>query len=315
MSHVPLIPTKTTGPHPRWQYRIAAKEVANDGNKGREEAGAFVAQTKIDDRGFGETPLRAPSTTATSSASPSFQQRRHVVRDYRPTVNPRQQTIPPLTSPTASITLTSSLVCNPDNPLRALLRFSTEASNFCPFYLSSEFTHFGLPTYVSEYNLSTVSSACSCFQLSAGCCLSATSATDQISSPLPTAKRKPLRPPEPEKPFDNTDDASVQGPNQSPNPIVTKTLYSKTVYTQPGVSPSVTVKSTLTLVNVPVTLATVVSAQTSGVIAAEPGIPKLSMWRGGGSVLAPAVVAVAVILPLGITAGLVWAICQWAPFE
>lgn len=226
---------------------------------------------------------RIPSNFTQDSQSVSFGPRRHLARDYTPTVNPFQQTVPQAAKP-PSITATTSLVCNQDNPLRALLRFSTDAHTFCPMYLSAVAYTLSYPTDVSQYDSATVSSACSCFLSSAGCCRPTTTSSRQSSSSYPISATQlgqlGHRPPEPLNPL--YDDPSATESSYYPLEP-TKILMSTSTFYQ-----------TLTLVNVPVTLATVVSAQTNGAIGSQTGIPKLSMWPGGGSVLAPAVVAMAV---------------------
>ncbi|KAL9614400.1 MAG: hypothetical protein Q9167_001130 [Letrouitia subvulpina] len=55
------------------------------------------------------------------------------------------------------------MACNEDNALRSLLRFSSLASIFCPFYLSGPTTP-PLPDFVTAYPESQIFSACACFE-------------------------------------------------------------------------------------------------------------------------------------------------------
>ncbi|KAI4096126.1 MAG: hypothetical protein LQ344_001189 [Seirophora lacunosa] len=73
--------------------------------------------------------------------------------------------------------------CSADNPLRALLRFSTAAREFCPSYLRDNGP---LPTYITQYNSAEVSSACACFELSIGCCTTSTGTPDPTADILAT---------------------------------------------------------------------------------------------------------------------------------
>ncbi|KAI9675596.1 MAG: hypothetical protein M1817_000962 [Caeruleum heppii] len=67
----------------------------------------------------------------------------------------------PLPATQLSAQAAASQVCNADNALRALYRFSTEAVKFCDEYLIKEAA---LPSYVAQYPASRVSSACTCLQ-------------------------------------------------------------------------------------------------------------------------------------------------------
>ncbi|KAI4167144.1 MAG: hypothetical protein LQ343_007448 [Gyalolechia ehrenbergii] len=118
---------------------------------------------------FTEDILGDPSPRSTAYddtlSSPTTRRRKLLARDeYTAAVNPHHQ----------SITLLAHgrpLPCNADNPLRALLRFSTEAVDFCAAYLATVFPNgHPLPTFVSQYNSAELSSACSCFELTIGCC-------------------------------------------------------------------------------------------------------------------------------------------------
>ena len=58
------------------------------------------------------------------------------------------------------------LTCYQDNQLRALEHAATQASTFCPTYLATTGPA-PLPTYVSQFQSTDISSACSCFEASA----------------------------------------------------------------------------------------------------------------------------------------------------
>ena len=59
-----------------------------------------------------------------------------------------------------------ALVCYENNALRAMERFSSVAATFCPKYLST--TGFPVPTQLVDIKPTAVSSACSCFEKTAG---------------------------------------------------------------------------------------------------------------------------------------------------
>ena len=72
------------------------------------------------------------------------------------------------------------LGCNADNVLRALRVNSAKASPFCSTYTRPP-PNQPLPTYVSQYPASRVSSACSCFVTTS----STTSRTSSTPTPTP----------------------------------------------------------------------------------------------------------------------------------
>ena len=80
--------------------------------------------------------------------------------------------------------------CNADNVLRALRSKSAEATSFCSTYTLPP-PNQPLPTYVSQYPASRVSSACSCLPTTATTLststssTSSTTATSQTTSPTP----------------------------------------------------------------------------------------------------------------------------------
>ena len=59
-----------------------------------------------------------------------------------------------------------AVVCYENNALRALERFSSVAATFCPQYLST--TGVAVPTQLADIQKTAVSSACSCFEKTAG---------------------------------------------------------------------------------------------------------------------------------------------------
>ena len=63
------------------------------------------------------------------------------------------------------LVLSSPIICYQDNPARTLERFSTEAAAFCPKYLAGSSKD--LPYYLAELPPTRISSACSCFTLTA----------------------------------------------------------------------------------------------------------------------------------------------------
>ncbi|KAL6716768.1 hypothetical protein ACLMJK_006336 [Lecanora helva] len=81
-----------------------------------------------------------------------------------------------------------TLACNQDNKLRALERFASQASTFCPTYIAAT-TPAPLPTYVSKFNAADVSSACECFEASAT--KSNVVITLPTSAPTPTSTSPP----------------------------------------------------------------------------------------------------------------------------
>ncbi|KAL8796692.1 MAG: hypothetical protein Q9195_001082 [Heterodermia aff. obscurata] len=72
-----------------------------------------------------------------------------------------------------------ALVCYENNALRALERFSSVAATFCPKYLSA--TAVAVPTQFADVQKTAISSACSCFEKTAGT-LSPTVATPSATS-------------------------------------------------------------------------------------------------------------------------------------
>ena len=84
------------------------------------------------------------------------------------------------------------ITCNQDNELRALERFSTDASTFCPSYLSATTASAALPTYVSAFNRAEVSTACTCFE--AGATEANTVITIPATSTAPTLAGPTLNP-------------------------------------------------------------------------------------------------------------------------
>ncbi|KAL8944913.1 MAG: hypothetical protein Q9216_000074 [Gyalolechia sp. 2 TL-2023] len=213
--------------------------------------------------------------------SPAGRRRKLLAKDdYTPTVNTYHQSATPLTDG-------RPFPCNADNPLRALLRFSTEAIDFCTAYLATVVSNgYPLPTFISQYNYAELSSACSCFELTIGCCTltsgnagqtshaGAVTTTEQGLPPVPGPQEYSGPPPTSEA----TITAVPQGPTSVPPPIIesTSTLY-----------------HTITLVNVPVTIASVSRAQTAGT-AVSAGAAQPYAWRGGGDTLSRPVVAVVV---------------------
>ncbi|KAL9060823.1 MAG: hypothetical protein Q9206_000869 [Seirophora lacunosa] len=199
--------------------------------------------------------------------------------------------------------------CSADNPLRALLRFSTAAREFCPSYLRDNGP---LPTYITQYNSAEVSSACACFELSIGCCTTSTGTPDPTADILatttartqakpasrsaldkspsqttPSAQLSPdlgsedptsARPTEysyTPDPSTATITASMRGPSTVPDPIqeLTSTHY-----------------ETFTLVNVAFTIAAIPHAQITGSVAAGAIANPYALIDGGDT---PSPVAVA----------------------
>ncbi|KAI9794791.1 MAG: hypothetical protein M1816_002919 [Peltula sp. TS41687] len=74
--------------------------------------------------------------------------------------------VSPVVSAVTSVApVVGALICYEDNELRALERFSTDAINFCPAYLVSGGP---LPTYLAGFSSPAISSACQCFERTAG---------------------------------------------------------------------------------------------------------------------------------------------------
>lgn len=78
-----------------------------------------------------------------------------------------------------------SAVCNADNVLRALRGHSAQASPFCSTYTRPP-PNQPLPTYVSTYPASRVSSACSCL-ITSSSTMSTTSSTTTSTSKTSTS--------------------------------------------------------------------------------------------------------------------------------
>lgn len=117
------------------------------------------------------------------------------------------------------------LPCNADNQLRALLRFSTEAKDFCAAYLATVFSNSRpLPTYISQYNSVELSSACSCFQLTNGCCTSTSGnagRTSSVGTPA-TAQLTLSQVPEPASALPQT-----QRPSSTADPATEDSTFSR----------------------------------------------------------------------------------------
>ncbi|KAI4242701.1 MAG: hypothetical protein L6R40_003922 [Gallowayella cf. fulva] len=106
---------------------------------------------------MGKYSPRRSNAPRTAPDSLPIQTQRNLPRDsYGPTFNPFAQSAvfapqPPLT------TSTSSLVCNEDDALRGLLRFSNEAHTFCPLFLGPRIDGHRLATYIGQYDPAQVS--------------------------------------------------------------------------------------------------------------------------------------------------------------
>lgn len=157
-------------------------EPANDkGDKETEDQGDVTMHlrtrtwqsTEIEDHSS-QTPV-----TRSNTALPAIiNHRRRTARDCcTASAHPRQQPGPLLAHRAPGDD------CSADNPLRALLRFSTAAREFCPSYLRDNGP---LPTYITQYNSAEVSSACACFELSIGCCTTSTGTPDPTADILAT---------------------------------------------------------------------------------------------------------------------------------
>lgn len=122
---------------------------------------------------------RTPVPPIKTNSSLINRRRQQFARDeYTPTVNPYQKSAPLLPHGTP-------LPCNADNQLRALLRFSSAATDFCSSFLATVSQFHQLPTYVSQYDAADISSACSCFGVTVGCCIPTTGGFPQTSA-IPT---------------------------------------------------------------------------------------------------------------------------------
>lgn len=262
---------------------------------------------------MGKYSPRRSNAPRTAPDSLPIQTQRNLPRDsYGPTFNPFAQSAvfapqPPLT------TSTSSLVCNEDDALRGLLRFSNEAHTFCPLFLGPRIDGHRLATYIGQYDPAQVSSACSCFEskLSTGCC-TLTATTSQQSPTPPPLPQTTIEPPSP---------ASVQSKSSSSLQQTTESSSSSSrdlvigdatssrpsgywgpitdevTHTAMGQEP-ISVSSTssapnqrITLVNAPATMESItmtlkVPASTANTDVADP-----TVWLEGGNVLTPAVVA------------------------
>ena len=89
--------------------------------------------------------------------------------------------------------IASPIVCNEDNPARALERFSSDAGPFCTKYLDGSKS---VPYWVAEFPATRISSACSCFTLKAGPQpVTSTPAPSKTSSvtPVPTTVKPTVK--------------------------------------------------------------------------------------------------------------------------
>ncbi|KAL8835482.1 MAG: hypothetical protein Q9170_003315 [Blastenia crenularia] len=148
-----------------------------------------LSQTRDLEESEGE-PCIIPTTFSESVLPPVTHRGKDLARnDYRPIDDAHCQTVtisPP----------DPPLPCNADNQLRALLRFSTEAEVFCPSYM--KFRTGQLPTYVSQYAPAEISSACSCFELTIGCCTTTSSISSQTSEAQASTVAQAQLPPSPQ---------------------------------------------------------------------------------------------------------------------
>ena len=154
---------------PRWSlryYDAAEGSIAGDSTSQLDEHEA-LSMRQVTQAPSLEKVERDVVQTSTTLDGPLESLTRRAKRplgdDYTPTVNPYHQSI-------TLLARSSSVVCNADNPLRALLRYSTEAQGFCPSFLKADIKSGQLPNFVSPYGPADVSSACSCFEMSVGCC-------------------------------------------------------------------------------------------------------------------------------------------------
>lgn len=92
----------------------------------------------------------------------------------------------PYIAPTPQPTKPAVVTCNQDNELRALERYSTAASTFCPSYLSATAASAALPTYVSGFKRADVSSACTCFEAGATKANTVITVLATSTAPIPT---------------------------------------------------------------------------------------------------------------------------------
>ena len=234
---------------------------------------AFAMDTRKENGADGDILLEKLAPINESSPHYSSQTPRHFVRDVPTTVPALRHAGALLGRSPPPSTLTSSLICHEDDPLRALLRFSTDASTFCPMYLSVIALTLSSPTDISQYNPATVSSACSCFLSHTQCCPQTSSSWPQpsITSPIPI---------------------NTKNLQQLPSPQTTYSHTSPTFsYLTLGAAET---SSDSTLVNDPVTSATLTSAHTNHAKIRETSSPTPEAWNGGGDVPAPALVAAAV---------------------
>ena len=167
---------------------------------------------------------RRPSLSTGTMRSLTTQRRHHFVRDDgTPTVTPYLQSVP---LPAYS----TPLPCNADNPLRALLRFSTAARDFCPSYLAvvhQNHPSSPLPTYISQYDSADVASACSCFELTVACCTTTTSTTQQSAdAPGTTATHAEPRP-SPQSQQQSPSSRTSQSLSSSPDPATEDSTFSR----------------------------------------------------------------------------------------
>jgi hypothetical protein len=143
----------------------------------------------------------------------------------------------------------ANIPCYADNPMRALERFSSEASSFCPKYLAS--ASMALPSDFVQYG-SRMTSACSCYEKTAGTVAptstaSVASSISTIASTTQTSKSSSVV-------------LSMSTPTTKP--VVSATSPTITLTSQ-STSSSVPLQSSTT--SVPSTMGTVASSSASTV--------------------------------------------------
>ncbi|KAL8656308.1 MAG: hypothetical protein Q9210_000346 [Variospora velana] len=265
---------------------------------------------KIENRFSHTTALRS------NTALPSISKHRQQLAADRYTANAHlhQQLIPLLArrEPAAD--------CSADNPLRALLRFSTAARDFCPSYL---LRNEPLPTYISQYNSAEVSSACACFELSIACCTTTTGTQHPSANTLVTMSTRSQNAPAPRSGQDrpssqtapssqlspdagrqdwtasvpeeyyytpDTSDATItaswRGPSAVPDPLAFGPLISLLTVSES----TSTHYETFTLINVALTITAIPHAHITGSVAATARTNPYALIDGGDT---PSPVAVA----------------------
>ncbi|KAL8992677.1 MAG: hypothetical protein Q9169_006917 [Polycauliona sp. 2 TL-2023] len=110
-----------------------------------------------------------------------------------------------------------------------------------------------------------------------------------------------------------TEEATFARPTEYGGPLTTSEVTITAEWIGPTSILSLGVSSTISDIipptNAPAVASSLSTTKTSTAEAAA-ALGNASLWLGGGDVLAPAVVAVIVVLPLLIVAGLVWLVCK-----